>query len=158
MRTVYIETTVASYLCARPSRNLIRAAQQQLTREWWNSQRYRFDLYTSELVFLEAAAGDSIAAAERLIVLNALLLLGTPVEAEPLAEALLCAAALPAIAARDALHVAIAAVNGIDFLLTWNCRHLANAFLRDKIDEVCEDAGFRPPIICTPELLFEDAS
>jgi hypothetical protein len=155
-RTVYVETTIVSYLTARPSRDLIRQAQQQVTQDWWNTQSVRFDLYTSELVKLEASAGDPIAADERLVVLNALPILGTPDEAEQLAEALLAAAALPATAARDALHVGIAATNGIDFLLTWNCRHLANAELRDRIEEVCEEAGYRPPTICTPELLFED--
>jgi hypothetical protein len=109
-------------------------------------------------VILEASAGDPQAAKDRLGVLAALKLADSSDAADALATGLLVAAALPSIASRDALHVAIAATNGIDYLLTWNCAHLANAMLRDKIEQVCAAAGFRPPIIATPEQLFaEDA-
>ncbi len=155
-QTVYIETTVVSYLSARPSRDLVRAAEQQITREWWDVQRPKFELYTAELVLIEAAAGDAEAAAERLAVLRELPLLDTTERALQLADALLESAALPETAERDALHVGVAADNGMDFLLTWNCRHLANALLRDRIEETCERAGFRPPKICTPEELMGD--
>ncbi len=155
-QSVYIETTVVSYLTAWPSRDLVRAAQQQITRDWWDKHRPKFDLYAAELVLIEAAAGNPEAAAQRLAVLRDLPLLDTTGEALDLAGALLASAALPETAERDALHVGVAAVHGMDFLLTWNCRHLANAVLRDKIEEVCENAGLRPPKICTPEELLGD--
>jgi hypothetical protein len=155
-RSVYIETTIVSYLKARPSRDLVRAAEQQITREWWDVQRPRFDLYTAELVLIEAAAGDPEGAAERLAVLRELPLLDTTQRALQVADVLLASAALPQTAERDALHVGVAADNGVDFLLTWNCRHLANAMLRDRIEEACERAGLRAPTICTPEELMGD--
>lgn len=155
-RSVYIETTVISYLKAWPSRDLVRAAEQQITREWWDVQKPKFELYTAELVLIEAAAGDPEAAAERLTVLRELPLLDTTERALQVADMLLVSAALPETAERDALHVGVAADNGMDFLLTWNCRHLANAMLRDRIEEACEGAGLRPPKICTPEELMGD--
>ncbi len=157
MATVYIETTIVSYLTAWPSRDLVRAAHQQVTREWWENERHRHGLFTSQLVLVEAPAGDPTAAAERLGVLQEIPLLPESPEARRLAEALLGEAALPAVAARDAVHVAVAATAGMDYLLTWNCRHLANASLRDRISEVCRAAGQRPPTICTPEDLLEIA-
>lgn len=153
---VYVETTVVSYLTARPSREIVRAAQQEITQEWWRSQRGRFDLVASQLVILEAAAGDVQAAEERLKVLRGLRLVEANEAAELLAVALLDAAALPAKASRDALHVAICATNGVDYLLTWNCTHLANAMLREKIESTCVRAGYQPPIIATPEQLFDE--
>jgi hypothetical protein len=154
--TVYIETTVVSYLAAWPSRDLIRAAQQQITREWWDLHLGRFRLYTAELVLIEAAAGDPAAAAARLAILRPIPLLETTPRALGAAEALLREGVLTESAERDALHVGIAADNGVDFLLTWNCRHLANAMLRDRIEEVCEEMGVRAPKICTPEELLGD--
>ncbi len=153
--TVYIETSFVSYLTARPSRDLVLAANQRLTSDWWRNDRQRFDLYTSGLVLTEAAVGDATAAAERLDVLGSLPQLDAPPTAETLAGLLLRDAVLPASAARDALHLAIAAVNGIDYLLTWNCTHLANAFLRDKIEQTCREAGVAAPVICTPAELVD---
>ena len=155
-RSVYIETTIVSCLKAWPSRDLVRAAEQQITREWWAVQRPKFDLYTAQLVLIEAAAGDPEAAAERLAALQELPLLDTTERALQVADILLASAALPETAERDALHVGVAADNGMDFLLTWNCRHLANAMLRDRIEEVIEHVGLRPPKICTPEELMGD--
>ena len=157
-RSVYIETTIISCLTAWPSRDLVRAAQQQVTREWWEVQRLKFDLYTSELVLIEAAAGDADAAAQRLAMLQNLPVLDTTEQALDVADALVEAAVLPVVAERDAQHIGVAAVHGMDFLLTWNCRHLANALLRDRIEEVCELAGLRPPAICTPDELLGDES
>src|SRR6266436_4393589 len=126
--TVYIETTIISYLTAWPSRDIVRAAQQQTTREWWETRRDRFELLSSELVVIECSTGDPTAAAERLKVLNALpLLLAVTEAATKLADALLAAGAIPAVASRDALHVGICASSGVNYLLTWNFRHLANA-------------------------------
>lgn len=155
MPTVYLETTVVSYLTARPSRDLVRAAHQQITREWWDNERHRYRLLTSELALIEAAAGDPVAAADRLAILHQIPLLPEGPDVPRLAEALIADAALPAVATRDAIHLAVAATSGVDFLLTWNCRHLANASLRDKIWEVCHNQGWAAPVICTPEELRE---
>ena len=153
--TVYIETTVVSYLTAWSSRDLIRSAQQQITREWWRDRRPGFELLTSQLVIEEASAGDATAAAERLAVLQTLRSLDVTDAALDIADALVRDAGIPAGALRDAIHVGICAANGVDYLLTWNFRHLANAFLKGKISEVCQALGYRPSVICTPEELFE---
>ena len=152
---VYIETTFVNYLTARPSRDVVFAGHQQITREWWDTRRANFELCASQLVVDEAAAGDPQAAQERLEILKDMTLLETTLEALSLAKALIRASALPPKAADDALHIAIAATNGVPFLLTWNCRHLANATMRPSIDAVCAAASLKPPIICTPEELLE---
>lgn len=153
--TVYIETTILSYLTAWPSRDVIRLAQQQITREWWDSQRDHFDLFVSQLVIRESSQGDPTAAADRLRLLATMPSLEISTEAEDLAAALLSDSALPRNAAADALHIAIAAVNGIDFVLTWNCRHLANAIMQPAIARVCASRQVQSPVICTPETLQE---
>jgi len=156
-RSVYIETTIISYLTARRTRDELRNGQIGLTRQWWTDAAERFDLRVSALVIAEASAGDAGAAAERLQAIAGLSVLDITPEAESLARSLLLGTALPAKANRDALHVAIAATNGLDFLLTWNCRHLANATLRRRIESVCSDHGYNPPLICTPQELQEVA-
>jgi hypothetical protein len=150
--TVYVETTIPSYLTAWPSRDLVRAAHQQITREWW-AQREGFDLYASRLVVQECQAGDAQAAADRLATLAGILLLEQEAEAAELAEALLRNVPLPPNAAADALHIATAAVHGMQYLLTWNCTHIANVALRPRIEAVCRSTGYEPPLICTPEEL-----
>src|SRR5438105_10548025 len=152
---VYIETTVVSYLTGRPSRDLIVAAHQQITHDWWDTRRTNYELCVSQLVLDEAGAGDALAAQERLLVLRPMLVLETAAEALDLAKELLRARALPAKAASDALHIAVAATKAVPYLLTWNCRHLANAVMRPVIEEVCSARGFKAPIICTPEELLE---
>jgi hypothetical protein len=144
--SVYIETTITGYLTAWQSRDIVFAARQQITREWWNTRRSLFTL--------EAGDGDPVAARERIDVLSGVRMLTIADVAEGLAAHLLAKGALPAKAAADALHVAIAATNTIDYLLTWNCRHLANAAMRDTINQACIDRGFRSPVICTPEELI----
>src|SRR5436190_8937278 len=145
----YIETTVVSYLTAWPSRDLVRAAHQQITREWW-ATRGNYDLYISQFVIDEAGAGDQVAAADRLAALREIALLEVTEDAILLGERLIAGGGLPATARVDALHVAMAAVHGVDYLLTWNCKHIANATMRDRIEELCREAGFEPPVICTP--------
>lgn len=145
----YVETSIVSYLTARQSRDLVLAAHQQVTRDWWTS-RAAFKLFASQFVLDEAAAGDSDAAADRLSALAEAAILEVTDEAIALAEQLIAGGGLPVQARVDALHVATAAVHGMDFLLTWNCTHIANATLRGKIEELCRAAGFEPPIICTP--------
>lgn len=148
--SVYVETTIVSYLTARATSDVERQAQQVATRRWWDERRSTFTLYTSQFVLDEAAAGDTGAATERLEALNELELLLITSEVAPLAAQLLAAGALPAKASVDALHLAVATVNGMEYLLTWNCRHLANAVLWRKIEQTCSVAGYEPPTICTP--------
>ena len=152
---VYLETTIASYLSAWPSRDLVTAAHQQITREWWQTRRRDFDLFVSEAVLQEAEAGDPEAAARRLEVLAGIPVLEMRGEAVSLAEALLGQVLLPRKAFVDALHIALAVVSGMDYLLTWNCTHIANAALRHRVESVCRSLGYEPPVICTPQELLE---
>jgi hypothetical protein len=152
---VYLETTFVSYLTARPSRDVVIAGHQQITHEWWETRRESYELCASQLVLGEAGAGDPAAAQERLMVLQGVTLLETTVAALALAKDLLQAGALPTKAADDALHIAIAATQGVPYLLTWNCRHLANATMRPLIESACARNGLKAPIICTPEELME---
>ncbi len=147
---VYLETTIPSYLTAWPSRDLIRAGQQRSTKNWWESRRDDFELYVSEIVLLEAAAGDPTAAADRLKALEGISILEYSPEAKELASELVRNVPLPPRAALDAIHISIAVVSEIDFLLTWNCNHIANATLRPRIEAICRSMGFLPSIICTP--------
>jgi predicted nucleic acid-binding protein len=154
METVYLETTFISYLAARPSGDLLVAAHQKTTQDWWATRRDQFTCYMSQTVIDEASAGDPAEAQKRLAVLGTLTALDVTPEAGALAQAILASGALPPHAARDALHVAVAAVHGIDYLLTWNCKHLANAQIMRKIESVCQAHGYRMPVICTPEELM----
>ena len=153
---VYIETTIPSYLAAWPSRDLITAAHQQITHHWWKTRRRDFDLFISQNVLDEAASGDPDAAERRLEILADIPLLDIDDEVGEFAQALLELVPLPPKASADALHIAIAVVNGMDYLLTWNCSHLANAALRSKIEDACKKKGYEPVIICTPEELLEE--
>ena len=152
---VYLETTFVSYLTARPSRDLIVAGHQQITHDWWDTRRGDFELCVSQLVFQEAGDGDSQAAEERLAVLVTMTLLEIKEDAVSLAEDLVQAGALPAKAENDALHIAVAAAHRVPYLVTWNCRHMANATMRAQIESVCASKGFKAPIICTPEEMME---
>ena len=153
--TVYIETSVIGYLTSRPSRDLLTAANQQLTHDWWNERRGHFDIYISQFVIDECAAGDAIAAKGRLDVLTHARQLAVTGAVETLGEALIHRASLPEQAQVDALHISISAVHGMEYLLTWNCTHIANAVLRPRIEAVCRLHGYEPPIICTPQELME---
>ena len=155
---VYIETTIIGYLASRPQRDIVIAGHQQVTHEWWDTQRQDYDLCTSELVIDEISAGDPVAAGERLLFVSALSILEIKPQATVLAKTLLSQGALPSNAAADALHIAIAATHAIPFLLTWNCRHIANAIMRPVIESVCKKAGLQAPILCTPEELMETQS
>ena len=153
---VYLETTIVSYLTAVPSRDLVTAAHQQITRDWWETRRTDFDLFVSQAVTQEASAGDPDAAARRLTVLEQLALVGVTDEAVRFAAELIENIPLPEQAAVDALHIAIAVLNGMHYLLTWNCRHIANAVLRARITAICQTRGYEAPVICTPEELLEE--
>ena len=152
---VYVETSVISYLTARPSRDLVMAAHQEVTREWWQNQRGAFELFYSEAVRNEAAMGNDQAAALRLQALADLSLLEIPTLAFDLANALVQATALPTKAQVDALHIAIAAYESMDFVLTWNFKHIANAQSASKVRAVCESFGLRCPVLCSPLELLE---
>lgn len=153
--TVYIETTVIGYLASRPRNNAIVAGHQNTTRDWWQTAADRFDLVASELVVQECSAGDESAAEERLEALAEITLLRTTSDAEQLAKALIAGHAIPESHPEDALHIALAVVNGIQYLVTWNFRHIANAAVRSTIERVCRDAGYEPSVICTPEELLD---
>jgi predicted nucleic acid-binding protein len=152
---LYIETSVISYLTARPSRDVIALGHQQLTREWWERAALEFAFYASRLVVAEAQLGDPTAAAARLALLEPITLLAETAESRVLARRLLAVGGLPAKAASDALHIAIATVHGMDYLVTWNCKHIANARMLRFVGETCRAAGFEVPVICTPEELAE---
>ena len=151
----YLETTIVSYLTAWPSRDLITAAHQQITQQWWQTRRAHFDLFVSPPVIQEAQAGDPEAAARRLAALQDIPLLTLSKEATGLAQALIEQGPLADNAVVDALHIAIATVNGMHYILTWNCTHIANAAIRSDIEDVCRARGYEPPVICTPEELLE---
>lgn len=154
--SVYIETTIISYLTARPSTDLVQRAHQRLTRNWWRNDRSRFDLYVSPLVLQEAAAGDPSRARRRIETVRDLPVLEATLDAVRLARSLINRGPLPQKAEVDALHIAIGAVHGIEYLLTWNCAHIANARMRGEIEAICRGNKFEPPILCTPEELMED--
>ena len=151
----YIETTIVSYLTAWPSRDVVIAGRQQTTRDWWQDASDRFELVASELVVYEAGDGDSDAARNRLAALETVTMLDATEEAAELAQQLIDSGAVPQKAAEDAGHIAIAVTNGVDYLVTWNCRHIANATMRSHIDRVCREAGYEPTVICTPSELME---
>jgi hypothetical protein len=153
-RKLHLETTVPSYLTSRPSRDLIIAGHQQVTREWWEKRRDAFQICISQLVIDEASAGDPGAARERMLAIRDFPLLDITPEVEQLASAILGSGILPRKSATDAAHIAIASVHGMDFLLTWNCAHIANAFVAKAVAHMCRQLGWECPVICTPEELF----
>ena len=152
-RKVYLETSVVSYLTARPSKNVIEAGHQQSTYQFWN-RRDNFDLYVSELVLTECAAGDPDAAGNRLAALRGIKLLDITMYCIELAKDLVAAGIVPAKASEDALHIAIATVHFSDYLLTWNCRHIANPEIQAQIANKFQAKGLFLPFICTPEELM----
>jgi len=152
---VYLETSVISYLAALPSRDLVVAAHQQITHEWMSVHRDSYQIFVSQLVVREASAGDENAVKRRLAILQGLELLALTDEAADLARALIVRGAVPRQSVEDSLHIAVAAAHGMNYLLTWNCRHIANATMRSRIVSVCWSCGYEPPIICTPEELID---
>jgi len=155
-RTAYLETSVVSYATSRPSRDLVAAGHQQVTRDWFALRAAAYELFVSQLVVSEASGGDEQAARDRTLFLQDIPRLRVTDAAAELAAELVASGAVPQKAVEDALHIAIAAVHGIEFLLTWNYKHIANATMRHAIDEACRAAGYEPPVICTPEELMND--
>lgn len=145
-----------SYLAARPSRDIVVAAHQELTRLWWARRRKDYHLVVSEIVLRESGEGDAEAAKRRSKLLAGIDVVAVGPAALMLAQDLVARGAVPQAAAEDALHIAIAVTNGVEYLLTWNCSHIANAAMRRAIDEVCIEEGYEPTVLCTPEELSED--
>ncbi len=154
MESVDLETTFISYLVARPSRDVIVAGHQQTTQDWWENRRSGFECSVSQVVIDEASVGDPTEVQKRLAIIGGLPALAMTDDANALTHAIMAAGILPPQVVRDAAHVAVAAVHAVDYLLTWNCKHLANAQIARKIAVVCEELGRKMPIICTPEELM----
>ncbi len=153
--TVYIETTVVSYLVARPSRDLIVAAHQQITRDWWDASLPQFRAFVSVAVLDEVSRGDEQAATERQQVISGLPVLDVVREVQELAGVYFGAIDIPEKARADSYHLALAAWHGMDFLVSWNCTHIVSGRVRKALEEVNIRRGIRTPIICTPEELME---
>lgn len=154
MKKVYLETTIPSYLSARPHRDIIVAGHQQLTHEWWDKRRGKFQLFISDFVVDEISKGDSEQIKKRQDIISNIEILRPTPEALNLAEALVKSKAVPQKAALDAAHIAVACIYKIDFFLTWNCKHIANAEMAVKIKAVCHKEGYTCPVICTPAELM----
>jgi predicted nucleic acid-binding protein len=155
-KTLYLENTIVSYLTAKPSRDVHVRVHQETTRRWWRTKRKELQIFVSPLVVEEAAAGDQVAAQRRTRLLGGLPQVAITDSVSRVAQTLADHGAIPRVAEVDAVHVALAAVHGPDYLLTWNCKHIANATKRVEIEEVCREQGFEPPVICTPEELMEE--
>lgn len=152
--TVYIESSVISYLTARPSKNALQVERQRLTRLWWRTVRPRFDCYVSETVIEEISAGELAMAKKRLTAVRTLPRLAASEVAADLTEEILHRGFLPSKAATDAAHIAIATTSGMNFLLTWNCTHIANAQVERQVAKICVAHDYEFPVICTPEQLM----
>ncbi len=154
--TIYIETSILGYLTARSTKNLILAANIEVTRDWWESRRGNFTLYISQAVINEVVLGDTEIAAQRLEILRGFPLVELNQAVQDLAAQFLTRSNLPPKANVDAIHIAAATVHGLDYLLTWNCKHIANAQIQGKLAEISLDFGYELPILCTPYELLED--
>ncbi|MBE9061426.1 type II toxin-antitoxin system VapC family toxin [cf. Phormidesmis sp. LEGE 11477] len=154
--TVCIETSILGYLTARSTKNLILAANMEVTKDWWELRRNNFALYTSEAVLAEVMRGDSEIASQRLEILRSFPLLALNQAVQGLAVQFLARSNLPPKAKIDAIHIAAATVHSMDYLLTWNCKHIANAQIQRKLAEISLDCGFVLPVLCTPTELMGD--
>ena len=156
METVYIETTIVSYLVANPSRDPLVAAHQTLTREWWQNERQHYQCVTSQEMLREALLGDPEMSRRRSESLAGLTVLEVGESTRNLARELLAENLLPPAAASDAIHAAVSSLQGVNILLTWNCRHLANPHLLGKLRSFMARHGLALPEVCTPiELMGE---
>lgn len=150
---IYIESTIPSYVVARPARDLVQAARQQLTRDWWDLKRAKHELFMSQIVVDEIASGEAAMAQQRLDVMAGISLLDLTDEANSLTKEILASGLLPPDADRDAAHIALATVHEMDILLRWNCRHIANATIQSRLRRLAEKSGFVLPVLCTPDEL-----
>jgi predicted nucleic acid-binding protein len=151
--SVYVESSIISYLASRPSRDVVKAARQAITSDWWFNSKSQYEVYISALVEDEISGGDPMAAARRLQAVANIPSIHIISEAQLLANTLVASKAVPENSVRDALHIAIAATQGIDFLLTWNFKHINNAETKALIARVIEADGWVCPILCSPEEL-----
>lgn len=158
MDTVYVETSVVSYLRQEPRTQIVMAARQLLTRQWWDEDRGNYRLVVSQLVIDEVSAGDPALAAERLRALDGIPLLPLDPGIAEIAGEIMSRSILPEKARTDALHIATVAYHRIQYLLTWNCRHIANARILPRIHAVLSDLSLPIPVICTPEEMVGDDS
>jgi predicted nucleic acid-binding protein len=157
MEIVYLETSFISLLVANPSRDLAAAGQQIVTRDWWQRRRTAFHCVTSDETLAEATRGDAEQARLRVAALAGLPVLPITVEVEHLAAEFLRTGCLPARARADAIHLAVAVRAEVDFLLTWNCRHLANAQILRRLEREADRFGWKLPSVCTPLELMGDS-
>lgn len=156
MESIYIETTVLSYLVALPAKDVVVAGHQKTTLDWWSFRRSAFDCYISQVVIDEISAGDPSEVRKRLAVADSLDSLAVTEDAERLTVSIIKSGILPPKAIRDAAHIAVATVHKVQYLLTWNCKHLANAQIAKRVANLCHLAGYELPTICTPEELLEE--
>ncbi|MEO0413992.1 MAG: type II toxin-antitoxin system VapC family toxin [Verrucomicrobiota bacterium] len=154
--SVYIETTIPSLYTGRPSSQLVEAARQQLTHNWWDLERDNYQIVTSQTVIDECARGEKLMADKRVKFLEGIPLLRLTDDVALIAKELLAAQIIPMKAADDAIHIAVASVHEIDYLLTWNCKHLANPKIWWRVSDVVTKFGYKPSVICTPEDLIGD--
>lgn len=155
MPTAYIETTIPSYYVARPSMNVVQAFRQASTRAWWDGGRSNFELFTSQEVLQEARLGDADMARQRLELLSGFPKLELTEEVGALAQKLIQAGLVPEKAASDAVHIAVASVHQMNYIVTWNFKHIANPYTRDRLRAMVDEAGFRLPVMCSPEELIQ---
>jgi len=153
--SIYLETTVVSYYTSKPSRDIIALAHQEITRQWWPVAIRRYDVFVSEVVIEEASFGDREAAKRRLVELKDFPHLELNDKVEEIAQAYMDKLEIPDKSFRDAAHLSVASVHNIDYLVTWNCAHLANGEIIKKLMKINESFGINTPIICTPEELME---
>ena len=153
--TVYIETSVISYLTARMSRDLIVAAHQQLTLEWWEQIRPEVECFVSPFVSQEASRGNEKFAGRRLDAIALFSVLTVDEEVEELTGKYLAHLGIPEKARFDAAHLAVAARHKVDYVLSWNCKHIASARVQKLLRELNDKLGVHTPVVCTPEELME---
>jgi hypothetical protein len=156
MATAYIETTIPSYYVARPSLNLVQATRQATTRQWWDAGCSGFQLFTSQEVLDEVGRGEPSMAVDRLALIRKVAILEVTEETGKIAQRLLASQIIPAKAASDAVHIAVASVQAMDFLVTWNFKHIANPYIRARLRRAIAEFGAELPVICTPEELLKD--
>jgi predicted nucleic acid-binding protein len=152
--SLYLETTIVSYYCSRPSRDIVISARQQLTQMWWENKIDDYDIYISDLVQDEASKGDKDASVKRLETISKFEILEVDAEASRVAKLLVSEGAIPTVYPEDAVHIGVAAVNGINYILTWNFTHIHNATKQEKIEQIVDLCGYVCPVICTPEELL----
>ncbi len=148
---IYIESTIPSYVVARPARDLLQAARQQTSKDWWELKRQQHELFTSEIVLAEIGEGEAAMARQRLEVMDGIKILRLTDDTEALTRRILESGLLPPDADRDAAHIALATIYEMDILLSWNCRHIANASIQARLRRLAGEMGLPLPVLCTPD-------